>query len=216
MEIERFFLAVILIAGIAIAAYGINIYRYCVVAMSGAGGFMLGRIVCAKFLSNVSTEGVLRDSNVSAMDSFVLAVFVLGGLALGYALYNIMGPLVAAVGGGFAFSKLAMAFGIYDLTTNLVIAAIGGIIGAVLGAAAVTIQRWPLIIFTAVSGARMASYAGAYFLKDTGFGPGIAKPLVGLFSSGAANDAVRMALSLELFIIVAVIGIIIQAIVRDD
>ena len=50
MDIESFFMAVILIGGLAVGFFGINIYRYVVMIMSGAGGFFLGRIASTRAL----------------------------------------------------------------------------------------------------------------------------------------------------------------------
>ena len=74
MEMFDFLLAIILVGGIAVCFFGINIYRYAVIVMAGAGGFMLGRIACDMFLNDHAGEGVLRDSSATAMDSFIIAV----------------------------------------------------------------------------------------------------------------------------------------------
>ena len=215
MDLDSFFMAVILVGGLAVGFFGINIYRYCVVIMSGAGGFFLGKIACEKFFSNIAGEGVFRESNATSIDSFVIAVCVLVGIALGYFLYNIMGPLVGGVGAGFLFAKAAQVLVNADTVTMLVFAAIGVAVGAVLGALAVKCGSWPMIIFCALSGARLASYTGAFYLHSQSFATSIAKPVMRLFQD-SPFDATRMAISLELFVVLAILGTVVQAIVRDD
>ncbi len=215
MDIESFFMAVILIGGLAVGFFGINIYRYVVVIMSGAGGFFLGRIACEQFFTGLAGEGVFRESNAGAIDSFVIAVCVIVGVALGFFCYTFMGPIVAAIGNGFLVYKAASVVIHSDTVTRMVLAFIGVIIGAVLGAAAVKMSGWAMIIFCALAGARLASYTGAYYLSSTSIAGTLAKPVIGIFQEFPL-DATRMALSLELFVVLAILGTVVQAIVRDD
>ena len=216
MELFDFLLAIILIGGLGVCFLGINIYRYAVIIMSGAGGFMVGRMFCNMFLNNFEGEGVLRDSSTSAMDSFVIAVCVIGGCALGFFLYNAMGIIVATIGGGFMFAKGLQAIGGADMTNLLVGALIGVLIGAGLGILAVKFNKFPMVLFTALCGARITGYCGASFLADSEIAPTLAKPLLGIFSEAPAEDAVRMAIFLELFVILTILGIVIQSFIRED
>ena len=97
----------------------------------------------------------------------------------------------------------------------MVLAFIGVIIGAVLGAAAVKMSGWAMIIFCALAGARLASYTGAYYLSSTSIAGTLAKPVIGMFQEFPL-DAARMAISLELFVVLTILGTVVQAIVRDD
>ena len=216
MVIDDFFIAVILIAGLIVGFAGINIYRYAVIAMSGAGGYMLGSIVCKNFLNGMVGEGIFRESNTSSVDSFVIAVFVLAGIGLAFAFYNIMGAVTAGIGSAFIFARIAQVFMGLDVMTMMVAACIGAIIGATLGYLAVKANGWPMIIFTALCGARMASYTGALYLRKTAIASTIAKPVIGYVQSTFPDQALRVSLSIELFIVLTILGIVVQSFLRDD
>ena len=216
MPIDGFFMAIILIGGLVVGFVGINIYRYAVIIMSGAGGYMLGSMVCKNFLNGVVGEGIFRESNASAADSFVIAIFVLVSVGLAFAFYNIMGDVSAGIGSAFIFARIAQIFMGYDLMTMMVAACIGAIIGATLGYLAVKANGWAMIIFTALCGARMASYTAAVYLHGTSIATKVAKPVVGYVQSTFPNDAIRVALSIELFIVLAILGIVVQSFLRDD
>ena len=216
MGVDEILLAIILIGGLVVGFFGINVYRYAVIIMSGAGGFMLGRIACSMFFDDVTGEGVLWASDSGAVDSFVLGFGVIVGCALGFFLYNVMGPIVAAIGGGFLCAKALQAVGGADTTNALVGAMLGVIIGATLGILAVKFNKFPMLLFTALCGARITAYCGAYFLSTSSLGAAIAKPFLGIFAESFPQDAVRMAIFLELFVVLSVLGIIVQCIIRED
>ncbi|MBR1797854.1 MAG: hypothetical protein IJ757_07600 [Clostridiales bacterium] len=216
MEFDSILLGIILIAGLVVACFGVNIYRYAVIFMSAAGGYMLANIVYGSFFSEVEGEGVFRSMEAGAGRSFIMAFFIIVGAALGFFLFKIMGPVVAAVGGGFMFSKMMQVLMGADVTSAIIGWVMGIFIGALLGGLAVMYQRWFMIIFTALVGARMAAYTGAFFLAETTIAPSIAKPVLGLFPTISTFNVIAMALSLELFIVITVIGLVAQAILRND
>lgn len=216
MGLDEIFLAILLIGGLVVGFLGINLYRYAVIIMSSAGGYALGNMVCKMFFDQVAGEGVLHDSSSSAIDSFVIAVFVIVGGVLGYALYNVMGPVVGAVGGAFMFAKGVQAVAGVNATNAFLGVFIGIVIGAGLGVLAVKFNGWAMIIFTALAGARITGYAGAYFLHKSSIAATLAKPTLSMFSANFPTDAIRMALFLELFVILTVLGIVVQSILRDD
>ena len=209
-------LGILLIAGLVVAGFGINIYRYAVIIMSAAGGFALGQIICENFLNGKVGEGVLRETNAGAIDSFVMAVCILGFAALGYGVYQIMGTLVAAVGGAFLFMRLSQALMGMDMVSTMIGVVTGLVIGSLISMLAIKYERFPLILFTALAGGRIAGFAGAFFLSSMEFGPAIAKPFLGLYSARFPSDAVEMSIALELFLVISVIGIVVQLILRDD
>ena len=92
----------------------------------------------------------------------------------------------------------------------------GLIIGALISMLAIKFEGFALIIFTALAGGRIAGYAAAGLLRAKEIGALIAKPCIGLFSARFPGDAVRLSIALELFLVITVIGIIVQAILRDD
>lgn len=216
MNFDDIFLVVLLIGGLFVTFFGINFYRYAVIIMSAAGGYMLGSLAFSGVLSGFVGEGVFRDMDGSAGYSFVLGLFVIAGAALGFFLYEIMGAIVAGVGGGFMFARLFEALLGRGTSSILVGAVIGGFVGIVLGIIAVKYERWVLILFTAMCGARIAGYTGAALISDTSVAATLAKPMVGFFSKSFPECALEMALALELFIVLTILGNIVQRIIRDD
>lgn len=216
MDFDEIFLVVILIGGLFVTFFGINFYRYASIIMSAAGGYMLGRLAFSGVLSDFVGEGVFRDMDGSAGYSFVLAIFVIAGAALGFFLYEIMGAIVAGVGGGFMFARLFQAFLGRDMSSIFIGAVIGGLIGIVLGIIAVKYERWVLILFTSLCGARIAGYTGAYLLASTSIAATLAKPCVGFFSHAFPESAIEMAIALELFIVLTILGNIGQRFIRED
>ncbi len=213
--VENTALAVILIGGLVITFLGVNIYRYAVMIMGGGGGFVLGKIVYDNFVAGWIGQGVLRESDSSAAGSFVIAVFVFGGVFLGYALYNIMGILIAAVGGAFMFAKgMQVLLGV-DILYALIGAVVGAFVGALVSAMALKMDGRMMIVFMSLAGARMVGYAGSILLSTTSFGATIAKPFAGWFSHSYPQDAVSMVIFLELFIVVFIIGMIGQTFIRE-
>lgn len=216
MNVDDLFLVVILIGGLFVTFFGINFYRYAVIIMSAAGGYMLGQLAFSNVVSDLVGEGVFREMDGSAGYSFVLGVCVIAGAALGFFLYEIMGAIVAGVGGGFMFARLFQAFLGRDMSSILIGAVIGGLIGIVLGIIAVKYERWVLILFTSLCGARIAGYTGAYLLSTTSFAATLAKPCVGFFSRSFPECAIEMAIALELFVVLTILGNVGQRIIRDD
>ena len=216
MNIDEVFLVVLMIGGLFVTFFGINFYRYASIIMSAAGGYMLGKILFSDMLSGFVGEGVFREMDGSAGYSFVLGVCVIGGAALGFFLYEIMGALVAGVGGGFMFARLFQAFLGRDMSSIFIGAVIGGLIGIVLGIIAVKYERWVLILFTALCGARIASFMGAAMLASTSIAATLAKPCVGFFSRSFPECAIEMAIALELFVVLTILGNIFQRFIRDD
>ena len=216
MGFDTIALGIILVGGLFVACAGINFYRYAVIIMSAASGYAIGRIICDSFLNGKVGEGVMRETNTTAVDSFVMAVCILGLAALGYGIYQIMGTLVAAVGGAFLLSKISMALMGSDMVSMMIGAFAGLILGALISMLAIKYEGFALIIFTALAGGRVAGYAAAGLLKANEIGALIAKPCIGLFSARFPGDAVRLSIALELFVVIAVIGVVVQAILRDD
>lgn len=216
MGFDNIALGIILVGGLFVACAGINFYRYAVIIMSAASGFAIGKIICESFLNGMVGEGVLRESNTGAVDSFVMAVCILGFAALGYGLYQIMGILVGAVGGAFMLAKIAQALMGADLLSLMIGAFAGLVIGSLLAMLAIKFERFALILFTAIAGGRIAGYAASFFLKGQEIGAAIAKPFLGLYSARFPGDAIRLSLALEIFLAVAIIGIVVQLVIRDD
>ena len=188
MGFDTIALGIILAGGLFVACAGINFYRYAVIIMSAASGYAIGKNICDSFLNGKVGEGVLRESNTTAVDSFVMAVCILGFAALGYGLYQIMGTLVAAVGGAFLLSKISMALMGSDMISMMIGAFTGLIIGALISMLAIKFEGFALIIFTALAGGRIAGYAAAGLLRAKEIGALIAKPCIGLFSARFPGD----------------------------
>jgi len=216
MSIDTIIMGVIMISGLAVGFFGINIYRYAVIIMNAVGGYFLGKIVSSYFLGNLAGEGIFHDMDTSAGGSFILAVFVIAGAALGIFLYQIMGAVAGAVGAGFMFSAGMQVLMGQSTISSLMGWFIGLILGAVLGVLAVNFQRWPMIIFTALVGARIAGYAASHLFSGMGWAEKIAMPVHNVFFTIGTPDTIRMAFFLELFAVLTVIGLIVQALVRDD
>jgi len=216
MDFNTIALGIILIGGLFVACAGINFYRYAVIIMSAASGFALGKMICDNFLNGKVGEGVMRDTSATAVDSFVMAVCILGLAALGYGVYQIMGTLVAAVGGAFLLSKISMALMGADMISMMIGAFAGLILGSLISMLAIKYEGFPLIVFCALAGGRIAGYAASFFLRAHQIGNLIAKPCHGLFAARFPGDAIRLSIALELFLVIAVIGIVVQSIIRDD
>ena len=216
MGFDSIALGIILVGGLFTACAGINFYRYAVIIMSAAGGYALGKIICDSFLNGMVGEGVLRESDTGAVDSFVMAVCILGFAALGYALYQIMAILVSSIGAAFFFAKLAQALMGADMLSLMIGAFAGLVIGALIAMLAIKFEGIVMIIFTALAGGRIAGYAAAFFLRANSIGALIAKPCMGLYSARFSGDVIRLSLALELMLVIAVIGVIIQLVIRDD
>jgi len=207
MGFDSIAFVIITLAGLCVCFAGINIYRYAIIIMGGAGGFALGRIVCMSLIKNIAGEGVFADMDVSAADSFVIAFFVIGGCALGFALYEIMGVAVAGIGAAFLLAKGFQSVMGVDLMSVLIGSVLGIFIGCIIGFLAVQRKGFWAILFTALAGARIVGYAASHLL---------AKPIVGVFQSAFPADAVRMAIAVELFAVLTIIGLVVQLIVRQD
>ncbi len=216
MDFEGIMFVIILIGGLFVGFFGINFYRYSAILMSAAGGFMLGRVVNEHLIANIIGEGVFRESSSSSATSFVLAVFVLGGAALGAFLYKAMPIAVAGIGAAFMMAKAFQCLMGADIMSAFIGATIGAVGGAIIAAVAVKVERFAMIIFMALIGARMAGYTAASFLVKTSIGASLAKPFVGLFNTRFPAEAGELALFLELFIVLTVLGVVVQAIVRND
>ncbi len=216
MNIDEIFLGIILVGGLFIGFFGINFYRIACIIMNGATGYVLGRMLYDYVVGNVVGEGVFREMDASAGYSFVIAVFVLGGAALGYFFYQIMSPLCAAIGGGFLFARLFQVLMGRDISSAFIGAVIGGFLGIIIALIAFKFEKVALIVFTSLIGARFAGYSGAYFLATTGIGKTIANPFVGTFAQRFPGEATQMAIFLELYVVLLVLGIVVQLIIRDD
>ncbi|MCQ2515828.1 MAG: TMEM198/TM7SF3 family protein [Saccharofermentans sp.] len=216
MPLTEPLLAIVVIAGLVVALAGYNLFRYSVIIMGGVGGFFLGNMLFSDLLSGLIGEGILHDMNGSAGASFVVAVVMLVTAALAYALYNIMAPIIAGVGGGFMFVSL-MALSPYSGIVGSVSGFfLGLIVGIALGLAAVYVQRWAAIVFTALCGARIVAYAGAKLLMTYPVGTAIGNPVASMFKFVDTGVALELALFLELFVFISVVGIIVQNITRAD
>ena len=215
MGINEVFMAIILFGGIITAAAGINLYRYCVIAMSASGGFLLARMVVAKF-AGVEGQGVFHDMDIGAGQSFIIALGVIVGAALGFFLFQIMGAVSAGIGAAFLFTTILSLLMGSDITTTLIGSVTGLFVGLLLGFVAVKYQGIWLIIFTALCGARMAGYGAASIWGSEPIASTLTKPLMGLYSGVAQADAVRLAFSLEVFVVVLILGVIIQSLIRND
>ena len=99
---------------------------------------------------------------------------------------------------------------------RLIGAVIGGFLGIIIALIAFKFEKVALIVFTSLIGARFAGYSGAYFLATTGIGKTIANPLVGTFAQRFPGEATQMAIFLELYVVLLVLGIVVQLIIRDD
>lgn len=216
MNIDEIFLGIILVGGLFVGFFGINFYRIAVIIMNGAGGYILARLLYSNFIGDMVGEGVFREMDPSAGYSFVIAIFIFAGAGLGYFFYQIMGPLAAAVGGGFLFARLFQVLMGRDMSSAFIGAIIGGFLGIVIGLIAMKFEKVPLIIFTALVGARLAGYTGAYFLATSGVGKTLAKPFIGLFSQRFPGEATQLAIFLELYVVLLIAGTIVQLIIRDD
>ena len=82
MGLDEAALILMLIGGIAVAAAGINIYRYAVIIMSAAGGYCLANMLFAGAVGGNVGNGVFKDMDGSAGQSFIVAIFVFAGAVL--------------------------------------------------------------------------------------------------------------------------------------
>ena len=209
-------MAFFLIGGLFVTFMGVNLYRYAVIIMGAVGGYFLGNLFYDAVLGDNVGEGIFHDMNSSAGQSFVIAIFVLVTGALAFALYQIMSPIIGGAGGGFMFASLMvllMGSGISSQITGWVI---GLIIGVGLGIWAIYGHGWGMIIFTALGGARILSYCGSLLLYESDIGKSIAKPVATMISSIVTPEITRSALMIEIFLAATILGIIVQAFIRND
>lgn len=195
---------------------GYNLFRYSVIIMGGVGGFFLGNIAYDYFLADSMGEGVLRSTSGSAGVSFIIAFVMLAAMALAYAFYNIMAPIIAAVGAGFMFSTLAALTPGAGYGSNMIGFFFGVIVGALFGVAAVQFQKWVAILFTSMCGARIVAYAGAKLLLGTSIATTVGSPVANALDITDSSMALELALFLELFVIVTVVGFVIQYLTRGE
>lgn len=216
MELTDVVLAFIVLAGLVVAFGGYNFFRYSVIIMGGVGGFFLGNMFFTNYLSGMIGEGVLHAMSGSKGASFVIAVVVLIAVALSYAFYNIMAPIVAGVGGGFFLSNLLVLSPGAGPASSITGFFLGLIVGISLGLAAVQYQRWVAVVFTALCGARIIGYAGAKLLLTTSIGTAIGSPVASMFSFAEPGVALEMAIFLELFIFITIAGTVVQLLTRAE
>ncbi len=216
MVLTDVFLAFIILAGLVVAFGGYNFFRYSVIIMGGVGGFFLGNIFFTNYLSGMIGEGVLHAMSGNKGASFVIAVVVLITVALSYAFYSIMAPIIAGVGGGFFLSNLLVLSPGAGPASSITGFFLGLLIGIILGLAAVQYQRLVAIIFTALCGARIIGYAGAKLLVTTSIGTAIGSPIASWFSFADHSVALEMAIFLELFIFITIAGSLVQLVTRAE
>jgi|GEM_PF-1353585 len=210
-------MAVVLIAGLVVAFAGYNIFRYSIILMGGTGGFFIGRMFFSNVLSGMVGDGIFHDMSGSAGASFIVGLFVLVAAGLSFALYKVMLPIIGAIGGGFMFgSGVSIVMGGIMSSPKLVGWIIGAIVGASLAVAAMFVENWAAIIFTAIAGARMAGYAGAYLLSNTDFGVSIGRPVANLFDIADPVYALQVGLFVICFLAVLILGLIAQFVTRPD
>ena len=216
MGLDEAALILMLIGGIAVAAAGINIYRYAVIIMSAAGGYCLANMLFAGAVAGNVGNGVFKDMDGSAGQSFIVAIFVFAGAGLGFALYQLWGALVAGVGGALMLGRVVEVYMGEGYSSKIIGWGFGLLIGLGLGVLAVQFGRRWMIVFTALCGARIVGYAGSRLLVGSPIGATLAKPLLTMFSGIEATEAATLALSLEIIVAVTIIGFIVQSIIRND
>lgn len=216
MELTDVFLAFIILAGLVVAFGGYNFFRYSVIIMGAVGGFFLGNMFFTNYLSGMIGEGVLHDMSGNKGASFVIAFVVLVVVALSYAFYSIMAPIIAGVGGGFFMVSMMVLVPGAGPASYISGFFMGLIVGIALGIAAVQYQRWVAVVFTALCGARIIGYAGAKLLVATSIGSAIGNPLATSFSFVEQGTALEIALFLELFVFFSIAGTVVQLFTRAE
>lgn len=150
---------VLLVIGLVVCFFGYRFFRLSLALIGGGIGFFLSEFLFDKYAVVFSLE----NSDIAHL-IFIL-VFTIGLGSAAFAMYMKAAMLVTIVGTGYwVYSGYRIYSGQTDIKTAVITWLIGLGIGFILGFAVKSIQRWAVILFTAVGGSQITSALAAPFM----------------------------------------------------
>ncbi len=157
---------ILIIAGLVICFKGYRLFRLSITLLGAFGGYHLGY-----YLYNTFGESLGLDNNETAKWVVVLGCTIaLGGLA--YTVYKKAVIVISAVGFGYWFAtRVPEASWMENRVLSPLITkwVIGLVLGLIFGIIVFVIQKWAIMLFTAIAGARVISATAVGILM--GFEP---------------------------------------------
>ena len=150
---------ILIVVGIIVCFSGYRFFRLSL-ALIGAGiGFSLGNYIFDKFIDA---------TNLGSSDIFYLVVvlfFTIGLASLSYVFYLRALMVVTTIGTGYWISSFCRTYwGKDDIKTFVISWLIGIGIGIIIGLVIRSLNRWAIILFTSIGGARIVAGLSAPFM----------------------------------------------------